>query len=361
MSLQPQATRHIAFLAFVCVIAAGTPGGGGHRGAPPIAGQSVLTAPPVDENWPQLIGRVGPYGGINADADAHQMLAAGLSLAVTAGLSSQTAAVLNAGGGRYIDNRPWSRLYAVCRLQYAVADLNHQPRSCTLSPADESAIATQVSADLLRSEGDPALAGFWVLDDDPHGDVNSVLARIHALVAASNVRSRINRPTVCGVGGVLDHKRSPSDASFAPDRQSMVSALRNVSPAGCDLVAPYFYGAASTDDPSLVDWSLQDLLPFFELAVKGKGYPSPADVLLPLVDAFSYHAPGATSYYVKPRADDVLAQMHAYCAAGASSVLFFTWRSQDADTSYANDSDLQSGVQRGRADCLQQWRLQRRQ
>lgn len=313
----------------------------------------------TDATWPQLEGRVGPYGGIRTPDDARQMLGDGLTLAVVAGLGVGPAAVLRAGGGRYVDAGPWERIHAACQRQYAVQDASRTARNCTLTQTDQDAIAAQIADQLRLTEGDAALAGFWILDDDPHGDITAMLARIRALVGESNARSHFNRPTICGVGGSLDHKRRADDASFAPDRQAMVQALRNVSPAGCDLVSPYFYGTASADDPSMVDWSMRDLLPFFELALQGRGYASPSDVLLPLVDAFSSHQNGSASYYVKPRSDDILAQMRAYCDTGAFAVLFFTWQSNDADRSYANDEELRAGVLRGRAYCSQQWRKPR--
>src|SRR5262249_53098844 len=148
----------------------------------------------------------------------------------------------------------------------------------------------QSVADLRAMESDPALAAYWILDDNPHGDVSGMLATLRSLVRESNARSGFSRPTICGVGGNLDHKASVGAATFAADRGYMVDALRNVSPAGCDLIAPYFYGAASADDPSLVDWSMSNLLPYFVQAVKARGYDVPSGVLIPITHAFSFHA-----------------------------------------------------------------------
>ncbi len=300
--------------------------------------------------------RVGPYGGIVTADDARQMVADGFRLAVVSGIGADVSAVLQGAGAKYIDTRLWGLIFEVCRRQYDVESAAGRPLACVLSASDENAITTEASNYLRRAERDPALAAFWILDDDPRGDVTGMLRRLRDLVHESNARSAFARPTVCGVGGLLDHKRSPNDSSFAPDRLYMVHALRNVSPAGCDLVAPYFYGAATVEDPSLIDWSMRDLLPYFQEALKAKGYESARDVMMPLAHAFSSRPQGDSSHFVKPRAADVEAQMRAYCESGAASVLFFTWRSQDAEFSYANDSGLRDGVQRGKADCNRQWR-----
>ena len=314
----------------------------------------------ADGQWPDLIGRIGPYGGLATFDDIQRMTSDRFDLAVVAGIARDVSMAMRTAGAKYIDTRLWNRLYDVCRRQYEFESSTGQPQACTLSKSDSDAIAAQAASDLRGVESDPALAGYWILDDNPHGDVSGMLATLRNLVRDSNARSGFSRPTICGVGGSLDHKSSVGAANFAPDRQYMVDALRNVSPAGCDLIAPYFYGAASVDDPSLVDWSMGNLLPYFLQAAKARGYDVPSAALIPIAHAFSFHTIGTASYYVKPRADDIVAQMHAYCDAGAKSMLFFTWRSQDAEFSYANDAALRDGVMRGSADCKKLWRAAQR-
>ena len=307
-------------------------------------------------DWPDLVGRVGPYGGIKTPDDARRMLADGLRLAVLSGTSSDVLKTLEDAGAKRIDTRLWSLLLEVCRRQYDIETAARQPLACVVSTMDQDLIATQASTYLRQVERDPALVGYWTLDDYPHGDVTATLQRFRDLVQQSNTRSGFERPTLCGVGGQLDFKRSTDDRSFSLDRRYTDQALQNVSPAGCDLVAPYFYGIASTDDARLIDWSMRELLPYFLRALRARGYDRPSQVMLPIAHAFSSHAAGSASYYVTPNPDDVATQMQAYCESGAMSILFFTWQSADADRSYVNDATLREGVQKGRASCTQVWR-----
>jgi len=305
--------------------------------------------------WPDLTGRVGPYGGIASADDARRMLADGLRLAVVSGASREVLTTLREGGAKYIDVRLWTLVSDVCRRQFAVETAARQPHACVMSAADEDQIVAKASAYLRTVEKDPALAGLWILDDFPDGDVTSVLYRLRNLVHQSNARSGFDRPTVCGVGGTLDYKRSPADASFIRDHNYMDQALRNVFPAACDIVSPYFYAGAFADDPRLVDWSMHDLLPYFEQALSARGYDMSSRILLPIAHAFAFHAAGGASYFVTPRPQDIATQMTAYCDSGAISMLFFTWRSADADRSYANDANLREGVQQGLAACRRGW------
>jgi len=280
------------------------------------------------------------------------MTADGLALVV--GPSKDALPLLRDRGVRYIDAHLWSLAYSVCERQFAIEQAALRPLACTVSQTDEDEVATQAAAYLRSIDTDPALAGFWILDDYPHGEIARVLARLRAVVQESNARTGFRRFTICGVGGSLDVKRTPNDAAFRPNHGYMDRALQNVSPAACDMVSPYFYATAAADDPRLIDWSMHDLLPYFLQALRARGYDPSADVLLPIAQAFSAHAAGSTTYYVTPRPADIATQMTAYCEH-ASSVLFFTWRSKDADRSYAVTADMKSGVQQGRAACVQLW------
>jgi hypothetical protein len=300
-------------------------------------------------------GRVGPYSGITSAAEARSMLADGLTLAIITAPARDVVTALREGGAKYIDTRLWNLVFAVCQRQFGAQTAARQPLACNIPATDEEQIAAQAAAYLRTVEQEPTLAGLWILDDYPHGDITSVLHRLHALVQESNVRSGFERPTVCGVGGSLDYKRNPDDAAFIQDHGYMDQALRNVFPSDCDLVSPYFYASAGADDPRLIDWSMKDLLPYFHQALRAKRYDTSAHVLLPIAHAFSAHVTGSTSYYVTPRPDDIATQMDAYCAAGASSIMFFTWRAADTDRSYSTDASLRAGVQRGRLSCTQLW------
>jgi hypothetical protein len=312
-----------------------------------------IGAVPVTATIPA--GHVGPYSGLASSTEARSMLADGLTLTVMNAPSRDIVTALRAGGAQYIDNRLWNMVFAVCQQQFGIATAAHQPLACAISATDEELIAARATAFLRTVEQEPALAGFWILDDFPHGDITNVLYRLRTLVQESNLRSGFNRPTLCGVGGSLDYKRGPGDASFIQDHRYMDQALQNVFPADCDVVSPYFYASAAADDSRLIDWSMNNLLPYFLRALQAKRYDTSAQVLLPIAHAFSAHVSGSTSYYVTPHPDDIATQMSAYCSGGASSILFFTWRSADADRSYSTDASLRAGVQRGRTACIQLW------
>jgi hypothetical protein len=53
------------------------------------------------------------------------------------------------------------------------------------------------------------------------------------------------------------------EPGILPDRAYIELSLQNITPAGCDVIAPYFYGAATENDPAWIDWKMADLMPWF--------------------------------------------------------------------------------------------------
>jgi hypothetical protein len=305
--------------------------------------------------WPGLSQRVGPYGGIETLDDARRLTADGLNLNVLSASNAPLLKSLRDGGVSYIDPHLWGFINQVCQAQFARQRAIQQAVHCELSDADQAGIARQASAYLLRVQRDPGLVGFWILDDYPHGTIAPMLAQLHELVRESNAASGFRRPTLCGVGGRLDYKRSVADVAFIKDWQYLDNALTNVSTADCDIVSPYFYGVAGADNPRLVDWSMRDLLPYFRQALARKHYDELAQTMLPIAHAFAHHAADSVNYHVQPAPDDIATQMKAYCDGGAFAMMFFTWQSADATRSYSNDASLREGVQAGRAACVSAW------
>ena len=311
---------------------------------------------PVAVEWPELTGRAGPYGGLATDADARAMTADGFNLAVLSAPSAVVVKPLREAGVKYIDAHLWRLLFDVCQQQYAAAAAAGQARSCAIAPLEQATILAQAATYLKLVEREPALAGFWTLDDYPQGDVTPTLRGLRELVQQSNARSGFHRPAICGVGGSLDFKRHLEDSAFTRDRRYFDQAMGNVSPAACDLVGPYFYGSASANDARLIDWSMTELAPYVQAALRSRGYPAAAQVMVPVAHAFSHQGVAGATSYVKPEADDLTGQMRAYCDSGAIAMLFFTWQSPDAERSYANDPDLRDGVRKGRLGCVKVWR-----
>lgn len=312
----------------------------------------MAAAPPAAV---EIAGRVGPYGGILTADDARRMTADGLTLTVLSSTAPEVLAALREGGAVYIDLFPWGQIHQRCATQFSAQTAAGRPSACSLSDGEQNAIVQATVAHLRQVESDPGLAAFWILDDYPHGDVSAVLKTVHELVRRSNASSGIERPTICGIGGSLDAKRSRWGWRFVPNRGYMDQSLINVSPAACDLVSPYFYGTALENDPRLIDWSMNDLMPDFLQKLRARGFDTSSRVLLPVDHAFAYKAPGSTTFYVMPRPDDIARQMKSYCDAGAFSMLFFTWQSHDADHSYSNNDAIRAGVQKGRAACQTRW------
>jgi hypothetical protein len=309
---------------------------------------------PNPQVWPDIAGRIGPYGGVLTVDDAKRLAADGLTLTVLSSTAPEILAALRDGGAKYIDLSFWGQISQRCKPQFERQTASHQALKCTLSPSDHTSIIQAAAAYLKRVEADSGLVAFWILDDYPHGDISATLNALHDLVKQSNASSGFQRATICGIGGSLDAKHSADDRRFTPNRGYMDQSLINVSPAACDLVSPYFYGTALEDDSRLIDWSMENLMPSFLEKLRAKGFDTDAPLLLPISHAFSYKAPNGT-VYVMPSPDDVARQMRAYCDAGAFSLLFFTWQSHDADRSYSNDQSIRTGVQKGRAECLARW------
>jgi hypothetical protein len=316
---------------------------------------SVLTPAVSPSAWPDIAGRVGPYGGILTTGDAKRMTADGLNLTLLSSSAPDVLATLREGGAKYIDNFFWEQIHQKCESQYGTQTANHQVLACTLSTSDQTAIVEAATAHLKQVAADPGLVAFWILDDYPHGDISATLKALHDVVKRGNATGGLQRATICGIGGSVDAKHAAQDQQFTPDRGYTERSLVNISPEACDLVSPYFYGTAPTDDPQLIDWSMKDLMPYFLQKLKDKGFNTRAPLLLPVSHAFSYRAPSGTNFWVAPRPGDIATQMKAYCDAGAFSILFFTWQSHDADRSYFNDDAIREGVQKGRAECLSRW------
>lgn len=275
----------------------------------------------------------------------------GFDLTVLGSVNPKMNAALQSSGSKYIDISIWELISKRCRPQFAAAKLLKKKAVCVLSSTDQNAILGDVSNHLNDVRSSSLIAGFWVLDDYPGSDISKLLAVIHDRVKKANAVTGLKRPTICGVGGQMDAKNAQTDRRFEKNRNYMNTALSNVSPSACDVVAPYLYGVISNDNPALVDWSMEDLLPSLLRELRARGFHD-SPPLLPVIDAFSYREKGSKSFWVLPRPEDIEQQMKAYCDAGAAGMLFFTWRSTQADQSYENTQSIRDGIKRGRADCL---------
>jgi hypothetical protein len=301
--------------------------------------------------WPQLTNRVGPYSGILTITDAKAAAADGFNLTVQSTYEPAVLATMRDLGINHIDNQLWGLIYTQCKIQFDRETAAGSKRRCDLSVDAQQSILRDAAVRLDKVKNDPNVAAYWLLDDYPWGNVSSTLVALRGLVDKRNLETGTSKPTICGIGGSLDH-RTASSQKILPDRAYIELSLQNITPAACDVVAPYFYGAATENDPTWIDWSMANLMPWFMQRLRDQGFSHPA--LLPVPQAFYANKRGGTTYYVQPRPENIAAQARAYCGSGAIALMFFTWQANDAERSYANDADIREGVRQATVACRQQ-------
>ncbi|KKW19626.1 MAG: RHS-related protein, partial [Parcubacteria group bacterium GW2011_GWA2_51_10] len=205
-------------------------------------------------------------------------------------------------------------------LKFIVRDLQYRALECQPGACDREKIMAEARAD-IASMTDPDMIGFYILDD-PTFDGEAIAKDIHAVVAESNQTSSTKRPTICGIAGYLNWY-GQSVASTTEYRIVTDRAIRNFSPQGCDIVAPYAYAETyvHVSDPSQVDWKMTSLLPYIKTGLAAKGWNINSIPMIGIPQAFFLTAPGV----VKPRPEDLTDQAEAYCKAGATALMPFTW------------------------------------
>jgi hypothetical protein len=292
--------------------------------------------------WPVLTGRIGPYGGIRTVQEAEKLSADDFTLTLPRDSTPELLATLRTHGVTYIDAYLWGLIHRTCVAQDELSKAEHQPLHREISELERKVIASDTGKHLEQVGGGPDVAGFWILDDYP-GDVSTTLKIHHDLVAQANAAAGLQRPTICGVGGLLDTKQSSREKPIP--RRYLDLALTNVSPGACDLVSPYLYANSPGNNPKRVEWSLRKAIPYLLRAPEQKRFNISSPLLLSIIHAFS-----SSTGYVMPRPEDILAHVKAYSKVRADiALLFFTWQSSDADQSYANNAAIRDGVQQGAA------------
>lgn len=266
--------------------------------------------------WPNIFGQVGAYN-VNGAQQMKDFSSAGLSLAMATGYSeafSQLARDNNIKIIPYIT----TKLYQIC-LPYV---RNNSP--CPLTESDKQDIINSAVAIVNQSATDPNVVGYWVLDDYPNVDIRSVLQEIHDAVVEANKTAPFPKATICGFGGSLDYKKTLSSSNFDSYGNVALKSLTNFSPTACDIVAPYFYGSASVNDSTMVDWGMEFTLPAFFNALRNKGWDQNRQPLVALPHAFYDTLPDGR-HYVMPTVSDLTSHIEAYCKAGAIAVTPYVW------------------------------------
>lgn len=298
-------------------------------------------------NWPDLYQRAGPFSGLRTSEDFQDAARDGFTLTLTTATTPRALEAMRPLHIKFLYSGLWTPIRDHCVTQFEAERREGLAHKCELSPNDERSIIDSVKRRLNAVENEPDIVGYWILGDYPWANISSTLATIHSMVAQANRKTGMRKPTVCGIGGSLD-RRTAVDSAFKPNRRDIELSLSNVTPNACDIVAPYFYGVAAADDPTWVDWTMANLLPWFIGRLRQRGFDHP--ILLPVLQAFSSKT-GSGTYYVKPNSEDIVEQARAYCKLGTIALLFFTWRSPDSNYSYINDSPIRKGVRTARTTC----------
>jgi hypothetical protein len=299
--------------------------------------------------WAMLAGRAGAFDVGTAGQDVAAMQAEvaqaadlGLRLAVN-GYVGRDSPVEQSALDRdlsLVDTYPWGRIETACGASI-------QEQACKLDSDQLDTIERQVRHHLQVTRKDDSVVAYWVLDDFP-GDVRPALELIHRLVQEDALTGRSVRPTVCGFGGNLDNAHQ----SLATSRATFDAAVTNFTLLGCDAVALYPYAhVAGSDQDGSVDWSMADLLPYMLARLRERGWDPNQQPLIGIPQAFQV-ADGAV-----PTATSVAAQSAAYCAGGASTILFYAWNDNfTGDKSQLfNAPSLRSGATSGLEACRAIW------
>ena len=318
--------------------------------APAVAATFWADPPHAVGGWSMLWHRAGAFDVGTAGHDLAAMQAEvaqatdlGLRLAVNGyvGRDSPVEETAVDHDLSLVDTYPWGRIAAACGA--AARD-----QTCQLSQDQLGTIERQVRSHLQVTRKDDSVVAYWVLDDNP-GDVRPAIELIHRLVQEDTLSGRVARPTICGFGGDLDS----SQQSLADSRAAFDAALSNFTPLGCDAVAlyPYARGQVAADLDTGVDWAMTDLLPYMRDQLRQRGWDAAQQPLIGIPQTFRL-PDGAV-----PTDASVATQTGAYCAGGASAILFYAWNDSwsGPKAELFNAPGLRSGAASGLANCRAVW------
>ena len=277
--------------------------------------------------WPKIYGQGGAYF-LSSAQNVNDMADQGMLLHV-AKASGAVHDALVARNGKIID-------LTIANLLQNTLCPNPTTTACSFSAANEQTFLNAVSQYLNTAASDPAIAGYWVLDDYFGIDVRSTLTKVHQLIATSNAANGLSRPAVCGFSTNLEFDVATKGHNAAAVAASVTPTLSNFTTAGCDFVTLYAY-APSTDvtmTADRVDWSMSTLLPQVFSILQSEGWDISQQPLIAMPQTFDMPV-SSNGYYVLPSYQNVLTQATAFCNAGATAYIPFAW-----DTSASGDPTL---------------------
>jgi hypothetical protein len=271
-------------------------------------------------------------------------------------------------GDPYAASTPMGRVLSGLRLSQVDGDLwtylehyeCHRLLTRGLQPAGTQGLCGQethedaqhlwadVTQHLNAVKDDPAIVGFWVLDDwpwtvDPGGArtlLQELTRQVHALAPG--------KPTICGFGAELGVGRTDV---WAPE------LAQNFSPMGCDVVGLDVYSQSVPDvhtSPGTFDWSMSTLLPKIRAALAAQGWKQNKEPLIGIVQAWAGARDDWPGYYeIVPTAAEIARQALSFCKAGAVGIVFYGWGALQTP---ANSAAIRAGLRQAIAQCTAVWR-----
>jgi hypothetical protein len=311
-----------------------------------ITALAIFPSHSVAADWPLFYGRVGAYS-VRTPGEIADMARSGFDFAlmVYARPDSPMGKAAAEHGIRYIDNWPQGIITAACRGSGAAAPQCYRRKT--------SEILGRIKQHLEDTADDPNIIGYWILDDYPGADVRELLRQTHDLLEQVNRHSTVKRPAICGFGGSAPMRPNPA-AQLTVNNHAFDQAVSNFDPRACDLVVLYPYGVDKANDRSDVDWSLGPVLPHMLASLRDRGWDPEKQPLIGMPQTFGYPYPGVRGrFYPTPTASDVETQVVAYCRAGATAILAYTWNDSYPGPKHAlyNTPALIRGLQKGVSIC----------
>jgi hypothetical protein len=352
------------------------------------AGPSPQSAPTVTKavQFPAIFSPITDQAGAWNPKDGqelHSLLKGGMNLAL---VFPQSIPSLEAADrrkeARYIDNLIYLIYDNVPDAQpvYSPNSCVHtSARGCVITPQDIAKIRKAVMAELRRSARDNRVVGYYI-QDDRIGNTRKLNQDIHKWVAQAG----LHRPTICGFGGRLDVPGSGTWMRHLPNYAADIAGrgrnfppgkIDNYSPKGCDIVALYPFGPQATTrgDAAAIaaatDWKMAKavwpcsrhnctLMNFYKYVLRQQGW-TPATPIIGFPQTFGVNvlrSGGQRFIWPQPTARQLADETTAFCAAGAKSIIAFTWHDYDAgSTSPYENKKLRAGLVAGVRSCHTIW------
>lgn len=305
----------------------------------------------VSVNYSGLTHQIGAYGVGSDPQQLYRVSSLGIGLIVGPSQTSQPEyqQALRATGMRVIDNTPVQLIYkAMCP--------SGTPR-CSRPSEAKLAELRRALANYVRSRrGLNAIAGYYMLDDY-RPNINFVLASVYRAMRDADPAT----PLVCAFA--VPVMPANADAASVASVVSVVRRnLQNYSPKWCDAVMLFSYAppSATPQRRGPYDWRMTKTLPAALSILRSEGWQQSRSPLIGVPQAFEFwpRLPGrGTSnplqYREGPTAAELTTQVAAFCKAGATAIVAYTWRAAIQRTVFAlyNSAAFRLGLLAGAQQC----------